>query len=73
MQLILRFARGTVTLCFVAISLASTALAGKYNEVLSIGDPAPRWEKLPDVVSEKGHSLADLKDKTRGRGVLYLQ
>ena len=64
MQLILQFAKATVAAGFVAVfSLASTALAGKYNEVLSIGDAAPQWKNLPDVVSEKGHSLADLKDK----------
>jgi len=36
--------------------------AGEYNEVLSIGDAAPAWEKLPGV-DGKLHSLADLKEK----------
>jgi peroxiredoxin len=40
----------------------SLAYAGKYNEVLSIGDKAPDWKGLTDVTSGKKHSLADLKD-----------
>jgi peroxiredoxin len=40
----------------------SLAEAGKYNEVLSIGDKAPQWKDLTDVVTGKKHSLADLKD-----------
>jgi thiol-disulfide isomerase/thioredoxin len=40
----------------------SFASAGKYNEVLSIGDKAPQWMGLIDVVSGEKHSLADLKD-----------
>jgi peroxiredoxin len=43
--------------------LGSNVLAGKYNETLSIGDAAPQWRDLPDVISDKEHSLADLKDK----------
>ena len=46
----------------VALCLASsTALAGKYNPVLDIGDPAPAWKQLPGVDNKK-HSLADLQD-----------
>jgi peroxiredoxin len=49
---------------FVAASLtaASSAGGGEYNEVLSVGDKAPAWKDLPDVVSGKPHSMADLKD-----------
>lgn len=51
----------------VAVSLGSllfvaSAHAGEFNEVLSIGQAAPAWEKLPGV-DDKQHSLADLKDK----------
>lgn len=44
------------------MSTASTALAGKYNAVLKIGDPAPAWKDL-EGVDGKRHSLADLADK----------
>jgi peroxiredoxin len=40
----------------------SHALAGEFNEVLSIGDKAPAWKELPGT-DGKQHSLADLKDK----------
>jgi peroxiredoxin len=43
-------------------SLLHALSAGVYNEVLSIGDPAPAWTELPGV-DGKAHSLADLKDK----------
>src|SRR5688572_22321553 len=49
----------------IALTLSfcvSLAHAGKYNEVLSIGDKAPEWKNLAEVVSGKKHSLADLKD-----------
>ena len=42
------------------LSLATTALAGEHNPVLSIGDPGPAWKDLPGV-DGKTHSLADLK------------
>ena len=38
------------------------AVAGQYNEVLSIGDAAPAWKQLPGV-DGKQHSLDDLKDR----------
>jgi thiol-disulfide isomerase/thioredoxin len=44
------------------VLLAGRCYAGKYNEVLSIGDRAPEWQGLPDVVSGRKHSLVDLKD-----------
>jgi peroxiredoxin len=46
--------------CWAALS--SPAEAGKYNEVLNIGDAAPAWTNLPGV-DGKRHSLADLVDK----------
>jgi peroxiredoxin len=42
--------------------LATSADAGKYNKVLSVGDPAPAWSGLEGVDGKK-HSLADLKGK----------
>lgn len=43
--------------------LAMLLLApGKYNEILSPGDPAPAWTDLPGVDGKK-HSLADLASK----------
>lgn len=41
---------------------AQAAWAGKYNPVLSYGDPAPAWKDLPGVDGKK-HSLADLKNR----------
>ncbi len=46
------------------VSLSAPALAGKYNEVLKIGDSAPHWKALTNVVDDKPHSLDDLKDAT---------
>lgn len=54
-----------ILLCGTWISLAitpQTMIAGEFNEVLSIGDMAPEWDKLPGV-DGKDHSLADLKAK----------
>jgi thiol-disulfide isomerase/thioredoxin len=52
----------TVAILLSLSHFESLAQAGKYNEVLSIGDKAPQWKDLTDVVSGKKHSLADLKD-----------
>jgi peroxiredoxin len=49
-----------VLLCISGV--LSTADAGEFNTVLSIGDKAPAWEKLPGT-DGKTHSLSDLKDK----------
>ncbi len=46
----------------VALLFTPAAWAGKYNDVLSIGDPAPAWKDL-EGVDGKRHSLADLADK----------
>jgi peroxiredoxin len=43
-------------------SAASAASAGEFNTVLSIGNKAPAWNKLPGT-DGKAHSLDDLKDK----------
>jgi peroxiredoxin len=48
-----------VWLLFVA---GDSALAGEFNEVLSIGDAAPSWSELPGTDGKK-HSLADYKSK----------
>jgi peroxiredoxin len=44
------------------LALAGAADAGKYNKVLSVGDPAPAWSGL-EGVDGKRHSLADLTGK----------
>ena len=46
----------------LVVFVAEACYAGEYNEVLSIGDGAPAWKDLPDVVSGKKHALEDLKD-----------
>jgi peroxiredoxin len=51
-------ALGTLCSAFAATS----AYAGQFNSVLSIGDPAPAWRDLPGV-DGKRHSLADLSDR----------
>ena len=45
-----------------AICFSSTASAGEFNKVLSIGDAAPAWEDLEGTDGKK-HSLDDLKAK----------
>lgn len=40
----------------------NVAIAGEFNEVLSIGDAAPAWKDLPGVDGKK-HSLSDYKDR----------
>lgn len=53
----------TALLCLVCLMVATgSARAGKYNEVLSIGDKAPAWENLPGADGKK-HSLAELNNK----------
>ncbi len=47
---------------FLLLSHPAQALAGEYNEVLSIGDKAPVWTDLPGI-DDKKSSLADLADK----------
>ncbi len=42
-------------------TFAYPASAGRYNKVLSIGDPAPTWQDLPGV-DDALHSSDDLKD-----------
>lgn len=42
-------------------SPATQALAGQYNAVLNIGDPAPRWEGLEGTDGNK-HSYAEFAD-----------
>ncbi len=46
----------------VVSCLSLPAFAGKYNDVLSPGDPAPAWKDLPGI-DDKKHSLDDLADK----------
>ncbi|MEX2115087.1 MAG: thioredoxin family protein [Pirellulales bacterium] len=51
-----------VLAALVAMVFTSPALAGKYNDVLSIGDAAPAWEGL-EGVDGKRHALAELAAK----------
>lgn len=47
----------------VAFAVSAPAAGpGKFNKVLTIGDPAPAWTSL-EGTDGKTHSLADLKDK----------
>ncbi|MDG2222568.1 MAG: thioredoxin family protein [Rubripirellula sp.] len=43
--------------------LGSVSIAGEYNRVLSIGDPAPAWKELTAADGSKS-SLIDLKSKS---------
>ncbi|HVX62559.1 MAG TPA: thioredoxin family protein [Pirellulales bacterium] len=53
--------RSWVAVAIVAVACwAGRAVAGEYNETLSIGDAAPAWKDLPGVDGKK-HSLADVK------------
>lgn len=40
-----------------------SAQAGEYNEVLSVGDKAPTWEKLP-ATDGKSYASSDFEDKS---------
>lgn len=53
--------QGSATV-LILLLFGSFAHAGRYNEVLSIGDKAPEWNELIDVVTGKKHTLADVKD-----------
>lgn len=46
---------------FLFLTFCSPVLAGEFNSVLSIGDAAPGWEKLP-AADGKEHALADFAD-----------
>ena len=50
-----------VLLVFIVLG-SQAALAGRYNQVLSIGDEAPAWRDLPGVDGKK-HSLSDMKSR----------
>ncbi|MBC8354428.1 MAG: thioredoxin family protein [Planctomycetes bacterium] len=49
-----------ISIGLFTLTLVSVSIAGEYNPVLSIGDPAPSWKELPGI-DGKPHSLADLK------------
>ncbi len=51
-------------LCLLVFTILMTGVssAGEFNEVLSIGDPAPVWKDLPGT-DGKTHSLVDLQDR----------
>lgn len=55
-------ARLACLLTMLAVLAPGLAQAGKYNDVLNIGDAAPVWADLPGV-DDKQHSLADLSNK----------
>jgi peroxiredoxin len=56
-----QLSRVAIWLC-AALVTASPATAGQFNDVLSIGDQAPVWTKLPGIDGRE-HSLADLAEK----------
>jgi peroxiredoxin len=53
--------RSATSIC-VWVVLAASAMAGKYNSVLNIGDAAPAWTDLEGIDGKK-HSLAELAGK----------
>jgi peroxiredoxin len=55
-------AAGLVLLLATGLSTAIRVEAGKYNQVLDIGDKAPAWSDLPGVDGHR-HSLGDLHDR----------
>jgi len=54
--------RRTILMALVVLGNLSSLMAGEFNQVLSIGDKAPAWERLPGT-DGKPHSSNDLKDK----------
>lgn len=58
----MRRAISLLAIALLAAISTSPISAGEFNEVLSIGDAAPAWEKLPGS-DGKEHSLKDLADK----------
>jgi peroxiredoxin len=52
----------TLLIVGVACTLTPPGFPGKYNEKLTVGDPAPASADLPGTDGRR-HSLADLKDK----------
>ena len=54
----LQIQRSLVT-ALVIFGLPYLGLCGEYNQVLSIGDPAPQWEALPGV-DGKDHPFSGL-------------
>ena len=54
--------RWFILIAAACLAFPLSAAAGKFNEVLSIGDVGPGWEKLPGI-DNQDHALADLKDK----------
>jgi peroxiredoxin len=50
------------TAAILALALASSAFAGKFNKKVSIGDASPTFKALPGVDGKK-YSLDDFKDK----------
>jgi peroxiredoxin len=55
-----KFLAGSLALV-AALGLALTASAGKFNEVLSVGDAAPEWTGLAGV-DDKSHALKDYEE-----------
>ena len=61
------FRRGRTTRIALLLAVACSAIAfpawaGKFNRVLSVGDPAPPWRDLIGI-DDKRHGLADCKKK----------
>ena len=61
MQTMLRRGRTLRIALLLAVACSAIALpawAGKFNRVLSVGDPAPAWKDLIGI-DDKRHGLAD--------------
>ncbi len=54
--------RSLLIVAAIALVTSSPAAAGKYNDVLNIGDAAPAWTDLPGI-DDKTHSLVDVENK----------
>ncbi|MFO0848125.1 MAG: thioredoxin family protein [Gemmataceae bacterium] len=54
--------RSLLATAFLTLATSLSATAGKFNKVLSPGDPAPAWAGL-DGTDGKKHALADLADR----------
>ena len=57
-----RTLRIALLLAVACSAIALPAWAGKFNRVLSVGDPAPAWKDLIGI-DDKRHGLADCKKK----------
>lgn len=62
MHRLVRFVLVALFIGLTSLVAERTALGGKFNPTLNVGDAAPDWKDLPGV-DDKKHSLADYADK----------